>query len=374
MNTYKNFLAALVIVLFYQLIGAQTNLIDSSTWSIGIGSTVGFAAYGPDAESERILDTTPLGQPGVLWMSVPDGSTSNTPDGGYYSDFVDIDPTKTYRFSVWMKKTGDDIGNSYLGLYIQNSSGGHTTFRLDGTLNTNPYFWSGDLPILNKWFLIVAYVHPGIYGGADQGGIYDPVTGTKVNSHAVVDFKFGPGSIRLMNRGILYGNRNNSTNRQFYWNPTIYEVNGQEPAISEMLNLSGAGGGSGSQLWTQSGNDIYFDTGNVGIGTSDPDTFKLAVNGNVRTQEIRVETANWPDYVFRNDYQLPSLNTVKNFIEKRGHLPSIPPASELTREGLELGEMNKLLLQKIEELTLYILERENRIQLLEENSENKKTK
>lgn len=117
--------------------------------------------------------------------------------------------------------------------------------------------------------------------------------------------------------------------------------------------------------WSNTGTDIYILSGNVGIGTQTTGTYKLAVNGNIRAKEIKVETANWPDYVFTENYTLPTLEEVQKHIDQNGHLINIPSAKEIETNGLELGEMNRLLLEKIEELTLYILEQEKRIQYLE---------
>jgi len=100
-------------------------------------------------------------------------------------------------------------------------------------------------------------------------------------------------------------------------------------------------------------------TGNVGIGTSSP-TEKLSVNGKIRAHEIKVETANWPDYVFAKDYELPSLDETEKHIQQNGHLPGIPSAEEVKANGIDLGEMNAKLLKKIEELTLYLIESEKR--------------
>lgn len=110
------------------------------------------------------------------------------------------------------------------------------------------------------------------------------------------------------------------------------------------------------------------ENGNVGIGTASPNA-KLAVNGNIRAHEIKVETANWPDYVFAKDYNLPTLEEIDNHIKEKGHLQGIPPASEVEANGVDLGSMNAKLLQKIEELTLHLISINSRIQLLEkENS------
>ncbi|WP_293917993.1 MULTISPECIES: hypothetical protein [unclassified Sphingobacterium] len=95
--------------------------------------------------------------------------------------------------------------------------------------------------------------------------------------------------------------------------------------------------------------------GYTGIGTTTP-TERLAVNGNIRAKEIKVEAANWPDYVFKKDYELKPLSELQSYIEEHGHLPDMPKAAEAEKEGVSLGEMNKLLLKKVEELTLYILQ------------------
>ena len=91
--------------------------------------------------------------------------------------------------------------------------------------------------------------------------------------------------------------------------------------------------------------------GNVGIGTTTPKE-KLSVNGNIRAKEIKVETANWPDYVFAKDYALPSLKETEQHIQEKGHLPGIPSAQEVKSNGVDLGELNAKLLKKIEEMTL----------------------
>jgi len=105
--------------------------------------------------------------------------------------------------------------------------------------------------------------------------------------------------------------------------------------------------------------NIFPENGNVGIGTLEPGVWKLAVDGKIRAKEIRVETA-WADYVFEEGYLLPTLKEVRDHINEKGHLPNIPSAREVELNGVELGEMNRLLLEKVEELTLYILELEDK--------------
>ncbi len=112
----------------------------------------------------------------------------------------------------------------------------------------------------------------------------------------------------------------------------------------------------------------FASSGNVGIGTTNP-TNKLDVNGTIRAKEVRIENTNWPDYVFSKNYQLPSLTEVSRHIEENKHLPGIPSAEEVAKEGINISEMNSKLLQKIEEMTLYIIQQEKRIEILEKKIE-----
>ncbi|WP_421939097.1 hypothetical protein [Pedobacter sp.] len=115
--------------------------------------------------------------------------------------------------------------------------------------------------------------------------------------------------------------------------------------------------------------------GNVGIGTANPDE-KLAVNGKIHAREVRVDAKDWPDYVFKPGYKLPTLNEIEKQIKEKGHLPDMPSAKIVEKNGLELGEMLKLQQQKIEELTLYMIAQQKEIndlkQRLIEKNNNKK--
>lgn len=105
------------------------------------------------------------------------------------------------------------------------------------------------------------------------------------------------------------------------------------------------------------------DNGNVGIGTYNPQA-KLAVNGEILAKSVRVNTGSeyWPDYVFSSDYELMSLDDLENYIEDNKHLPGIISAEEVGSQGdVDLGEMNVKLLEKIEELTLYIINLQKQI-------------
>ncbi len=111
-------------------------------------------------------------------------------------------------------------------------------------------------------------------------------------------------------------------------------------------------------------------TGNVGIGTDNP-TYKLSVLGNIRSTEVVVETG-WADYVFDKKYRLRSLNDLEKFIQQNKHLPNIPSAKEVEEKGLHLGDTQKRMMEKIEELTLYIIELNKKIEKLEQLIQEKK--
>ncbi|MCL1666889.1 hypothetical protein M2T82_02315 [Elizabethkingia ursingii] len=113
--------------------------------------------------------------------------------------------------------------------------------------------------------------------------------------------------------------------------------------------------------------------GNIGIGTTNPQN-KLDVNGTVHAKEVKVDMTGWADFVFEKDYQLPTLDEVEQHIHKKGHLPNIPNTKEVTENGLSLGESQKLLLQKIEELTLYQIQLNKEVtNLKQENIQLKET-
>jgi hypothetical protein len=141
------------------------------------------------------------------------------------------------------------------------------------------------------------------------------------------------------------------------------DVNGSFNATT--INL--AGQPLTNSQWVNNGSNINFSAGMVSIGTTrTPLGFKLAVGGKIVAEElvVRVQT-NWPDYVFANDYKLPPLSEVKNYILANKHLPDFPSAQQVSDHGVTVGELNTTLVKKIEELTLYLIEQEKRIELLE---------
>ncbi len=120
-------------------------------------------------------------------------------------------------------------------------------------------------------------------------------------------------------------------------------------------------GGYAAHLW----GPIKMD-GNIGIN-QEPGTEALEIGGNIKCNAVKIN--NWtieaPDYVFEKDYNLPSLSAVEKHIVIEKHLPGVPSAAEMKKNGVDLSEMNMTLLQKVEELTLYVIEQNKKIEALE---------
>lgn len=170
---------------------------------------------------------------------------------------------------------------------------------------------------------------------------------------------------RLVHFHAIQGNALGTVTNQygFYVHPTLiagtnnYGFYGEIPAGIGRWNLYMAGSASN------------YLAGSVGIGTvSIPTGYKLAVAGNLIAEKVKVKKSNtWPDYVFSPNYKLPNLTEVETFIKQNSHLPEIPSAIEIEKDGQDLGDMNRLLLKKVEELTLYLIElkKENQQQNIE---------
>lgn len=113
--------------------------------------------------------------------------------------------------------------------------------------------------------------------------------------------------------------------------------------------------------------------GFIGIGTTSPNHL-LDVNGTIRAKEVKIESTGWADFVFKPEYRLLPLSDVKFHIKEKGHLPNIPSEMEVKEKGVDVGEMQIQLLQKIEELTLYLIDQNQEIQILKQEIEKLKSK
>ena len=135
------------------------------------------------------------------------------------------------------------------------------------------------------------------------------------------------------------------------------------PAGARQAYLGGRTDSFGLTL--ENGSSLFINGGNVGIGVLDTKGYQLAVAGKIVSEEVVVKLRQyWPDYVFSGAYKLPPLSQVEDFIREHKHLPDVPDAETVSKSGISIGEMNAILLKKIEELTLYAIEQSGQIEAM----------
>ena len=214
----------------------NTNLINYSTWNVGTGSIGIFSMNGTSAENTRLYDTDPFNQSAVVWET-PSNDVTSDADGGWDSSRIPINPTKMYRFSVWVRRKVIGNGSFYLGCYGFNAAGTNEGVlgRSNGLADTNPYFtataWWGNA---NQWYLVVGHVWPAGSGTGSthlDSGIYT-TTGVKVAT--VNDFVWQATNVNTTHRTYLYYSTDTTT-RQQWWQPRIDLCDGKEVPLSSLL-------------------------------------------------------------------------------------------------------------------------------------------
>ena len=235
--------------------------------------------------------------------------------------------------------------------------------NFDRTIDTRPNTPAGYGVMMINYHTGLTFSAHSAYGGIrfyNQGypHPYDPATGA-VMVMSIVNGNVGIGTTSPTEKLHVNGNiRQEAGNEHRFYNAAL---NNWTSMDSPLL----AGDVSPDfRIRTASGL-FYIDRGgNVGIGTASPGGYQLAVNGNVHAKQVNVDINGWNDYVFNKDYILMPLKKIKIYIDQNHHLPEIPSEQQIIKNGLDVGEMNKVLVKKVEELTLYLIQQQEEIKKL----------
>ncbi len=245
------------------------------------------------------------------------------------SDYVSSMKNSNYTYLVWDRNDDADghfIDHTRPNFFYWDQDDAKLHFLID----------TGNMEKLNAFFNSLE-LKKNFYAGTSNGktGITDNTTFNN------------PAGIFVGDGGSIIDNNDLGLNIISRTNMRFYVDEGSGTALQAMF--------------------IDYSNANVGIGTTTPSQ-KLSVAGTINSEEIIVEENVGADFVFEASYDLPSLQDIEAFIEQNQHLPGIAPASQMIEEGVKVGELQMQLLQKIEELTLYTIEQEKKIEFLLETN------
>lgn len=245
----------------------------------------------------------------------------------------------------------DETGNNKL--YIHNTNGDANTALLYGEFDNKMIRLNGRSENI---FNVTFNDTPAVYGENDNTDFYG------VGVHGKGGWKGVEGIVDGTGPSLYYGVYGQSTSTNTGSNFGIYGVASQ---ATNNYGVYGAANGVNSYAG-------YFE-GAVAIGDATPikaTGYMLSVDGKIACTEVRVQPTNlWPDYVFAPSYQLMSLNDLEKSINEQKHLPGIPSAKEVEQQGVQLGEMQRKMMEKIEELTLYIIDLNHTMEELKNQNE-----
>ena len=292
-------------------------------------------------------------------VSTYSSSTGNNYGGKFY---VDGNAGNTYGIHSWV----DAQGTNYAGYFTNSSQLGPTRYGIFSEVT-------------------------GSASSSTMYGVYAHLTGSAGNRAAFgIRSQVEAGASTYQSYGISSINLNSGPNHfagHFGGKVRIFDGEDANFGSGGYLQIGGytsnvlfdnneilaRASGEQSTLYIQDdGGDLLLcgQGGTVAIGINFPETvpseYRLAVDGKGIFEEIRVEvSSSWPDYVFTENYSMRTPSELKSFIDANGHLPNIPPADEVENEGMLLGDMQRRMMEKIEELTLYIIQQDERIRALE---------
>lgn len=373
---------------------ATNNLKAQNVFPTASGTNVGIGTSTPAAR----LNVDPQGAGGILI------GNPSTASGNYASLSLNISTAQNgYSYIQSVRASG----NAY-GLLALNPNGGDVVYGQTSGYNS---VWI-PAPYIADWQHYIKIDQPNNQviisnGNSDQGGgVMRPTInggetrffsyGNYYNSASFMTFytmgaerarldaygNLGLGTLYPSGKLDLFTNSGNATNlvlsadynNKYRWrfntvdrgNAIDMDITASDVNDTQQTILKLAPTFSGRPAFALEGNWLVANNGNIGINTTDgtawtlaSSPYKLAVGGKVIAESVTVKLqANWPDYVFKPGYTPMPLSVVSAFIAENHHLPELPTEEEIQKKGLDLGEINKLLTKKVEELTLYLIERD----------------
>lgn len=219
------------------------SLINMNNWTVSNGSVTGYNQNGDTAENQRSAASNPWGHTGIIWGTFPDGTSGA--DGGWNTTDFNIDNTKLYRFSVWVKRTSSTYGGTfYFGMYAS----GDGSRRMDNSAVEGNAYWSciGTSGLTQDvWYLYIGHVYPwntSYTGRHPDTGYYfvnNPIKQGDINGCNIGtgDLKWSSNSTTGIHRTYHYYCADNTTRLQFY-DPRVDLVNGKQPSINELVSRS----------------------------------------------------------------------------------------------------------------------------------------
>ena len=275
------------------------SIINMNSWTVSTGSVAGYGLNGAYSENIRTLDTNPWGDTDVVWGSFPNGSGYD--DGGWNGDAFNIDNTKMYRFSVWVRRISSTSGGSYyLGLY---ANGSGPVQMSDNVINTNPYWYCNGTSELvqNTWYLLVGHAYPynttytgrhpdtGYYLANNPNQITLGYIGCNIGSG---DVKWSSNTTQAQHRVYHYYCNDSTTRLQFY-DPRVDLMDGKQPSIAELVKYSPTqfrNLASNSINFSISGKPTYSTTANGLFNFNGSNTyFTAAENSTFNTETFTIE-------------------------------------------------------------------------------------
>jgi hypothetical protein len=390
-------LSFLLVFLITGLLKAQKLYVPNGT--AGIGSSInGNVGIGTTNNPAYPLDVN-----GTIRSYGNLRTTAVGNDNGYYAD----DASGSTIFSITRQPYNEARFQSYgYHTFYSGGNAGTEKVRIDanGFVGIGTTLPSSLLHLKNTSSNVINLSFSSAYNGGSirytgtSSNIYDQrlafTMGEGIELFSMLnDGRVGIGTTRPLTKFHVYGNAITSVNSldaSEVLRVTRPGNGGGQQEVSMGIFLSKFEGGDGNSrarvdfrlpnvgsLTTTWGADLapikpvlsLLANGRVGIGSINPDA-ELTVNGTAHVQEVKVDlTIPGPDYVFEPTYHLSPLDSIKTYIDKNKHLPEVPSAKEMEKNGVNLGEMNMLLLKKIEELTLYVIEQNKKIDEINKRDE-----